>query len=262
VLKLKLDDIKISKAIIEEYMDELIDYLDVDVAIGGGGPSGLTAGYYLSKAGFKVSLFERKLSIGGGMWGGGMMFNKIVVQEAGREILQGEFGVNCQEHEKGYYVADSIEATSTLCSKACKAGLKIFNLISIEDVMIRDEKINGLVLNWTAVEMAGLHVDPLTIKSKTVIDATGHDCEIVKVVQRKIGPRLMTETGKIMGEKPMWADKGETSLLENTREVYPNLYVAGMASNAVHGAYRMGPIFGGMLLSGKKVADLIMEKLG
>ncbi|MBC7334534.1 MAG: thiazole biosynthesis enzyme, partial [Actinobacteria bacterium] len=123
---MKLDDIKISKAIIEEYMDELIDHLEVDVAIGGGGPSGLTAGYYLSKAGFKVSLFERKLSIGGGMWGGGMMFNKIVVQDAGREILQGEFGVDCKEHEKGYYVADSIEATSTICSKACKAGLKIF----------------------------------------------------------------------------------------------------------------------------------------
>lgn len=258
---MKLDDIKISKAIIEEYMDELIDHLEVDVAIGGGGPSGLTAGYYLSKAGFKVSLFERKLSIGGGMWGGGMMFNKIVVQDAGREILQGEFGVDCKEHEKGYYVADSIEATSTICSKACKAGLKIFNLVSIEDVMIRNDEITGLVLNWTAVDMAGLHVDPLSIRSRTVIDATGHDCEIVKVVQEKMGPRLSTETGKVMGEKPMWADKGESSLLENTREVYPNLYVAGMASNAVYGSPRMGPIFGGMLLSGKRVADLIMEKL-
>ncbi len=260
--KLKLDDIKISKAIIEEYMDELVDHLDVDVAIGGGGPSGLAAGYYLSKAGFKVSLFERKLSIGGGMWGGGMMFNKIVVQEAGREILEGEFGVDCREHENGYYVADSIEATSTICSKACKAGVKIFNLISIEDVMIRDERITGLVINWAAVEMAGLHIDPLTIRSRAVIDATGHDCEIVKVVEDKMGPRLMTETGRIMGEKPMWADKGEASLLENTREVYPNLFVAGMASNAVHGSHRMGPIFGGMLLSGRRVAELIMEKLG
>jgi len=39
------------------------------------------------------------------------------------------------------------------------------------------------------------------------------------------------------------------------------LYVTGMAANAVMGAPRMGPIFGGMLLSGKKVAELIAEKL-
>jgi thiamine thiazole synthase len=34
-----------------------------------------------------------------------------------------------------------------------------------------------------------------------------------------------------------------------------------MAASAVSGTPRMGPIFGGMLLSGKKVADLIIEKL-
>jgi ribulose 1,5-bisphosphate synthetase/thiazole synthase len=34
-----------------------------------------------------------------------------------------------------------------------------------------------------------------------------------------------------------------------------------MAANAVFGAHRMGPIFGGMLLSGKKIADEILKKL-
>ena len=33
-----LDDIKISKAIIEGYMDDLLNYTDMDVAIGDGGP--------------------------------------------------------------------------------------------------------------------------------------------------------------------------------------------------------------------------------
>jgi len=72
---MELDDIIISKAIVEEFMNDFMDYMDIDVAIGGGGPAGLTAGYYLAKAGLKVALYERKLSIGGGMWGGGMMFN-------------------------------------------------------------------------------------------------------------------------------------------------------------------------------------------
>ena len=64
------------------------------------------------------------------------------------------------KYEDQYYVADSIESASTLCSKACKAGLKVFNLIEIEDLMIKDKGVEGLVLNWSSVGIAGLHVDP------------------------------------------------------------------------------------------------------
>ncbi len=257
---MKLDDIIVSKGIVEGYMGELLDYLQMDVAIGGGGPSGLTAGYYLAKAGFKVALFEKKLSMGGGMWGGGMMFNKIVVQEEGKRILD-EMGIRCQEYQEGYYLADSIESASTICSKACQAGLKIFNLIEIEDVMIKDKGVEGLVINWSPIETAGLHVDPITLAARAVVDATGHPCEIVKVLENKMGVPLQTETGKIMGEKSMWADVAEGRIMDNVSQVYPGLYVTGMAANAVHGSPRMGPIFGGMLLSGEKVAEMLIEKL-
>ena len=256
----QLDDIIVSKAIIDEYMNDLLDYTDMDVAIVGGGPSGVTAGYYLAKQGYKVALFERKLSIGGGMWGGGMMFNKIVVQEEGKRILD-EFDITSKKYADNYYTVDSIECTSTLCSKATKAGLKIFNLISVEDVMIRENGVNGLVLNWSSVEMSGLHIDPLTVRSKAVIDATGHPCEVTKIIQNKLEGKLNTKTGNIMGEKSMWADRAEGEILNNVTEVYPGLYVTGMAANAVHGSTRMGPIFGGMLLSGEYVAQKISQKL-
>jgi thiamine thiazole synthase len=257
---MKLDDITVSKAIIEGFMNDFLDYTDMDVAIGGGGPSGLIAGYYLAKAGLKVALFERKLSMGGGMWGGGMMFNKIVVQEESKRILD-ELGIKTQKYEDNYYVVDSIECVSTICSEACKAGLKVFNLMSIEDVMVRENGVQGVVLNWSAVEMGGLHVDPLTVRSKAVIDATGHPCEVVKIVERKMGRKLNTKTGGVMGEKSMWADVAENTILDNVGEVYPGMYVTGMAANAVHGSPRMGPIFGGMLLSGEKVANMLIEKL-
>ena len=55
----------------------------------------------------------------------------------------------------------------------------------------------------------------------------------------------------------MWAEVAESSTLENTKEAFPGVYVAGMAANATFGSYRMGPIFGGMLLSGEKVAKII-----
>ena len=256
-----MDEIIISKAITESFFKEFLDALEADVAIAGAGPSGLAAAYYLSKAGVKTVVFEKGLRVGGGMPGGGMMFNRIVVQDEGKDILD-EFGVRTTEYEKGYYVADSLETVAALCLKAIKAGAKIFNLISVEDVMIREEdRITGLVLNWSAVSKAGLHVDPLAIRSKLVMDATGHDSEVCHLVVKKMGARLKTKTGGVMGEKPMWADVGEREIIDNTREVYPGLIVAGMAANAVFGSPRMGPILGGMLLSGEKAAQLALDVL-
>jgi len=257
---MKLDEIKITTAIIDKFIEKLKSCIELEVAIVGGGPAGLVAGYYLSKNGIKTALFERKLSIGGGMWGGGMMFNEIVVQEEGKEILD-EFEITYNLYSDGYYTADSIESVSALINKAMKAGLKIFNCISVEDVVVRKNEVCGLVIQWSPVEMAGLHVDPLVIKSKFIIDATGHDSEIVKIVEKKCDGGLLTETGKIIGEKSLWAEIGEITTVENTKEAYKNLYVAGMAANNVFGNHRMGPVFGGMLLSGKKVATEIANRL-
>lgn len=251
-----MDEIIISKAIIEGYTREFLNYLEVDVAIVGAGPAGLAAGYYLAKKGVKTAIYERKLSVGGGMWGGGMMFNRIVVQPEAKGILD-EFGITVKEYQKGYYVADSIEAVSALCYRTVKTGTRIFNLITVEDVMIREgDKVTGLVLNWSAVDLAKLHVDPLTIRSKLVIDATGHAAEVCNLVAHKTGQKLGTCTGGVIGEKPMWAEVAEKETVEYTKEIYPGLLGAGMVVNAVFGLPRMGPIFGGMLLSGKKAADL------
>ncbi|HEB37642.1 MAG TPA: thiazole biosynthesis protein [Thermoplasmatales archaeon] len=257
---MRIDEIKITRKIISRFFRDFDRFLDVDVAIAGAGPSGMTAARYLAKAGKKVVVFERKLSPGGGMWGGGMTFPVIIVQEESKKLLE-EIGVRLADEGEGYYSADSLEATTKLCSSAIDAGAKMFSAISVEDVMIRDDRISGFVINWSAVEIAGLHVDPLTIKAKYCIDATGHAAEICKIVQRKVG-RLNTPSGKVEEERSMCAELGEQTVVENTREVYPSLIVAGMAANAVFGAPRMGPIFGGMLLSGKKAAELILEKIG
>jgi thiazole biosynthesis enzyme len=257
---MELNEIVITKAIIDRFHDKLKENLDTDVAIVGGGPAGLVAGCFLAKAGKKAVLFERKLSVGGGMWGGGMMFNEIVVQRAALPILE-EFGVRYHEYQENYYSCDSVETVGCLTAKAVQSGLTIFNGMSAEDVMMRTDRVIGLVLNWSSVGAAGLHVDPLTVRASFVIDATGHDTAVVKVVQKKVPGTLNTPTGKIEGEKSMWSDKAERLTLDNTREVFPGLYVAGMAANATFGGPRMGPIFGGMLLSGEKVAQELMGRL-
>ncbi len=255
-----LNEVTISKAIIDAYVTKLKDSLELDVAIVGGGPSGLVAGYYLAKRGIKVAMFETKLSIGGGVWGGGMMFNEIVVQEEGKTVLD-DFGLEAKAYEPGYYTLDSVYVAATLVHKAMKAGLRIFNLTAMEDVVIKEDRVAGLVINWGAVTTLEWHIDPLTIRSTFVLDATGHDANVTQVLVRKMGITLNTSTGGIVGEKSMEANKGEQQTVENTGEVYPGLFVSGMAANAVHGGYRMGPVFGGMLLSGEKAAREMSERL-
>lgn len=262
--KMVLEDETISRAIIEEYKAKLLDNLQVDIALVGAGPSNLVAGYYLAGSGCKAAVFEAKLAPGGGMWGGGMMFNEIVIQHEALPIVE-ELGLRFRQKGGGYYTIDSVEATSTLISRCVKAGATVFNLVEVSDVLFRQDNgqtmVSGLVINWSPVDKLDLAVDPLSIKASFVVDGTGHSAEICRTVARKMGTRLNTSTGGVVGEMPLWADKGEQFTVTNTGEVFPGLYVVGMAANNVFGGPRMGPIFGGMLGSGKKVADMLVDRL-
>ncbi|MDD5698284.1 MAG: sulfide-dependent adenosine diphosphate thiazole synthase [Victivallaceae bacterium] len=252
----------ISRAIVQNFSTKFQENLIVDAAIVGGGPSGLVAAKYLADAGFRAAVFERKLAPGGGTWGGGMLFNEVVVQQDALGILD-DFKIDYAEinDAPGYYTLDSVEMASGLIFGAMKAGAKIFNSVSVEDIVFKDRQVAGLVINWTPVERLAMHVDPLTVMAAAVLDGTGHPSEIMQLAINKAGVKLDTETGGILGEKPMWADKGEVSTVANTLEYYPGLFASGMAANNVRGGYRMGPIFGGMLMSGKKAAGLIAAKL-
>ena len=251
---------KVSQGIISTYFEKLEKNLDLDVAIVGGGPSGIVAAYYLAKAGLKVAQFDRKLAPGGGMWGGAMMFNQIVIQEEAMDIVR-EFEINHAPFADGLYVMDSVESTSSLLYHAVHAGATIFNCYSVEDVIFKNNQVSGVVVNWTPVLREGLHVDPLNILAKVVIDGTGHDSEIAATVARKNGIRLATETGAVIGERSLDVVSGEEEVVNGTKEIYPGLYVCGMAASAVSGTPRMGPIFGGMLLCSDNMAEYSPQAL-
>ena len=251
---------QVSKGIINTYFEKLQSNLDLDVAIVGGGPSGIVAAYYMAKAGLKVALFDRKLSPGGGMWGGAMMFNQVVIQKEAMDIIK-DFDINSTPFDDNLFTIDSVESTSSLLYHAVHAGATIFNCYSVEDVVFKNNVVSGIVVNWTPVLLEKLHVDPLNIMAKCVIDGTGHDSEICKTVARKNGIKLDTETGDVIGERSLDVIAGEEEVVNGTKEIYPGLYVCGMAASAVSGTPRMGPIFGGMLMSGKKVAEMIIKRI-
>ena len=255
----EVDEAKITRYILTKGAETLSDLAEVDVIVVGAGPSGLAAAKCLAEAGLKTVIFERRLSFGGGIGGGGMQLPKLIVQEPADKILR-ELRCRLEKVEEGVYVADVAEMIARLSVAAVDAGAQIILGVTVDDVIYRDQpkiQIVGAVVQWSSVIMAGLHVDPLAFKSKAIIDCTGHDAEVLAIVARKI-PELNL---CVPGEKALWASKAERVTVEKTGEVCPGLYVAGMAVAALNQTPRMGPIFGGMLLSGIKVAEIVKQKL-
>ncbi|MFQ5998176.1 MAG: sulfide-dependent adenosine diphosphate thiazole synthase [Candidatus Bathyarchaeia archaeon] len=253
----EVDETDITRAIFSRAAREWADFTESDVIVVGAGPAGLAAAMYLARYGFKTVIFERRLSFGGGIGGGGMMFHKLVIQSPADEILR-EVKCKVEPLTEGVFTADTAEMIAKLAAGAIDAGTKIVPGIVVDDVMFRDTplRVTGAVVQWTSVTMAGLHVDPLGVKAQAVVDCTGHDAEVLAIVSRKI-PELNIV---VPGEKSMWSPEAEKLMLKNTGEVCPGLYVAGMAAAALYQTPRMGPVFGGMLLSGKKIADVVTEK--
>ncbi len=133
------------------------------------------------------------------------------------------------------------------------------NLTRVLDLILRQEgQLEGVVVNNTTAEMAGhdvVHVDPIALESKVVVDATGHDAVVVELLHR----RNLYE--RVPGNGAMWVSRSVEQVIEQTGEVYPNCFVIGLAVAAVFGTPRMGPAFGSMLLSGRYGAELIKNKL-
>jgi len=246
-------EIDISRAILEAYQRKLLDHLENDVVIVGAGPAGLTAGYYLSQAGLKTAIIERKLSTGGGIWGGAAGYNIVVTEDS---EIPDEFEMTSRK-QKGLYIYDAVEFATALAFKAKKAGTAFFNLMEVEDIILKTDHIEGVVVNNTAITMGGLHVDPFCMASKVVLDTTGHPSEVVGMLTKR-KPELLP---KGIQESFMDVDAGEMGVVNKAGEIFPGLYVAGMSVCAVYNLPRMGPIFGGMLKSGKKAAEMIARKL-
>ncbi|AEH51437.1 sulfide-dependent adenosine diphosphate thiazole synthase [Pseudothermotoga thermarum] len=261
-----MKDIVISKLILDAFYKKLSQCLDLDVAIAGAGPSGLAMAYKLASEGLKVAIFEAKNAPGGGIWGGGMMFNEVVLEEELADFLD-ELGINYVKRD-GFLVADAVHFASGLIYAATKKGAIVFNNVFVEDLAMRDRVVCGVVINWMPTIKEKLHVDPITVKAKYVVDGTGHPANLVRLLTKrgilnsvKGNTENLCSCGVVEYEFPMDAENGEKFVVQNTHEIYPGLIVIGMAAVSVGGGPRMGPIFGGMILSGLKAADMVIGLL-
>jgi len=247
----------VTRAIVSEFAKEFEEHIENDVIVIGAGPSGLVAAMEFARQGQKVLIVESNNYLGGGFWIGGYLMNKVTVRAPANEVLD-EIGVPYREVTDGLFVADGPHACSKLIAAACDAGVKILNMTKFDDVVLRESRVCGAVINWTpvsALPRALTCVDPVAIESRLMVDSTGHDA----VVVRSLEQRGLVD---IKGFGAMHVEESEDAVVENTTEVYPGLIVAGMAVATTFGLPRMGPTFGGMLLSGKKAAEVTMEVVG
>lgn len=254
-----LSEIHVTKTIMNEFLNDFTEnILDSDIIIVGSGPCGVTAAKYAAELGHKTVMIERNIYGGGGMWQGGYLMPKNTVQAPAHEILE-ECGVRLKDAGDGLYVCDSFEMVSKMLASACDAGAKLLNSTNVEDLVLKEDHVDGVVIQWFPVQQMPKFItcmDPIAIRSKVVIDATGHDSFLVKrLSEQRRGIPVPKGCGSL------WVDEAEKQTVELTHEIYPGMIVAGMAATSTYGAPRMGPTFGGMLLAGKKAAELAHEKI-
>lgn len=253
-------EIEVTRTILNNFIEDFNEnILSSDIIVVGSGPCGVAAAKHAAELGHKTVMIERNLYAGGGMWQGGFLMPKNTVKAPADEILR-KCGVELKQVGDGIFVCDSFDMVSKMLASACKAGVKLLNSTVVDDLILKDNYVDGVVIQWfPAKQMPEFMtcMDPIAIKSKVVIDATGHDSVLVK----RLNEQKPDEVPKPKGCGSLWVKEAEKQTVEFTHEIYPGLIVAGMAATSTYGAPRMGPIFSGMLLAGEKAAELAHEKI-
>jgi thiamine thiazole synthase len=250
----KIRESQISRAIVGEFSRWFEEYIVSDVIVIGAGPSGLMAARDLASAGLKTLIVESNNYIGGGFWIGGYFMNTLTFRAPADKILD-ELNIPYKKIEAGLFTTDGPAACSKLISATCDSGAKMLNLTKFDDVVLRNNKVEGAVINWSPVSALPRQitcVDPIALESKVVIDATGHDAWVAKSLEKRGLLKLQTYG-------PMDVALSEDLVVEKTGEIFPGLYAVGMSVATVFGIPRMGPTFAGMLFSGRKAAEQIIK---
>ena len=231
----------VAREMTRRYMTDMITHADTDVVVVGAGSAGLSCAYELSKnPNVKVAIVEQSVSPGGGAWLGGQLFSAMVVRKPAHRFLD-EIEVPYEEMEDYVVIKHAALFTSTIMSKLlARPNVKLFNAVAAEDLIIRGDRVSGVVTNWALV--AQNHntqscMDPNVMEAKVVVSSCGHDGPFGATGVKRLRSIGMIES--VPGMKCLDMNAAEDAIVKNTREVVPGMIVTGMEVAEIDGSPRM-----------------------
>lgn len=236
-------------------MKDLHDFAESDVIISGAGSAGLACAWELTRVNrnLKIAIIEQSVSPGGGAWLGGQLFSAMVIRKPADQFLR---DIEVPYDDCGDYVVVDHAATltATLLSKLLLTGrVKLFNATAVEDLVVKNGRVAGVVTNWAMVTRFGHDtqscMDPNVLECKVLVSCCGHDGPFGASGVKRLQSLGLVERIPGMGALDM--NTAEDAIVNNTREVVPGMVLAGMEVAELDGSPRMGPTFGAMFLSGK-----------
>uniref|UniRef100_A0ACD5Z8T6 Uncharacterized protein n=1 Tax=Avena sativa TaxID=4498 RepID=A0ACD5Z8T6_AVESA len=172
-----------SREMIRRYMADMITFSDTDVVIIGTGPAGLSCAYELSKdPSINIAIIEQSVSPGGSAWLGGQFCSAMVVRKTAHLFLD-ELNIPYDEQEDYVVIKHAALFTSTILSRLLTCpNVKLFNAVEVEDLIIKENHVAGVVTNWALVSMKhdtqSYDMDPNIMEAKVVVSACGQRQEV------------------------------------------------------------------------------------
>ncbi|KAH0888981.1 hypothetical protein HID58_051410 [Brassica napus] len=236
----------VSREMTRRYMTDMITYAETDVVVVGAGSAGLSCAYEISKnPNVQVAIIEQSVS-------------------PGAHLFLDEIGVPYDEQDNYVVIKHAALFTSTIMSKLlARPNVKLFNAVAAEDLIVKGNRVGGVVTNWALVSMnhdTQSCMDPNVMEAKIVVSSCGHDGPFGATGVKRL--KSIGLIDHVPGMKALDMNTAEDAIVRLTREVVPGMIVTGMEVAEIDGAPRMGPTFGAMMISGQKAGHLALKALG
>ncbi len=227
----------IFKKIIHKEYNKLEELYNSDVIIIGTEISGLVTAYYLSKLGYKVSVIDDDFR----------NEQKFCIVNKDFEKFLKEINVGYDDIHEGYFLIDNFELILKLISCLIDSGVNIFLGLSVKEVIFEGKRLVGIVVHYND--------KPIEIYSKIFIDSTGRDPKLISIIESCEKDLIKKKGSRNINVEDSY------SIVEYTGKVLEGLYVVGLSVAELYGLPKPGVDITPILLSGKRLSEIIYEEL-